>query len=413
MAIYLGNTKISGSGVQVDDALSTTSTRPVENKVVTEALLDIGYQDWKKPSDWIDIRTAAISNSVYLLVGHAADYSSYSLFVFKATVSNSGSYDVYVDGIKQATTANDTDTTLNWQTLALTSGWDVTYPSAMRTHIVRVTPSVSTNKITGVYYTGDTDGSALWIHNTVDGTFALGGLSGKAWNAGHLVLLEAITTVGEQLATSGLNQAFAECTTLKELPVLDLTSNAGDLYRTFVNCTSIKKIKLQNVKGNGMTSAFNGCASLEKIKTKNVSVKFSTSMFDGCVQLKDLGGLQFSVADNSTTNSLRGCTNLPDLFLDLGGNSGMTQLAFGGASDKRIDGLKGFTVAPGAPFSGSSPQINASYTGLNRTALVNLFNSLPTVTDSQVCNITGATGASDLTADDLAIATAKGWTITR
>lgn len=369
-------------------------------------------EPWLKPSEWIDIRSGALPNSVYFLVGHAADYSSYSSFVFKATISNSGSYDVYVDGIKQATTANNTDTTLNWQTLALTSGWDVTYPSAMRTHIVRVTPSVSTNKITGVYYTGDSDGAALWIHNTVEGTFALGWLSGRA-NAGHLVLLEAITTVGEQLATSGSNQAFAECAALKELPALDFTSNAADLYRTFLNCTSIKKIKLQNLKGNGTTSCFNGCTSLEEIKAQNSYIKWGTSMFEGCAKLKSLGELQISYSDNSTTKSLTGCVGLSELFLDMSNNASMTRLAFGGGSNKRIDGLKGLTVSPDAPFSGNSPQLDVSYTGLSRSALVNLFNSMPTVTDSQVCNIKGATGAEDLDNTDIAIAQAKGWTVTR
>ena len=86
----------------------------------------------------------------------------------------------------------------------------------------------------------------------------------------------------------------------------------------------------------------------------------------------------------------------------------------GGSSTSRIDGLKGLLVSPEAPFdSTSSPQLDVSYTGLDRMALVNLFNSMPTVTDSQVCNITGCNGAADLTAEDLAIATGKGWTVTR
>lgn len=363
-----------GQIIAVDAELSPTSENPVQNKAIAGAL----GVDWVKPDDWPDIRSAALPNSMYFLVGHAADYSSYSSFVFKATVSNSGSYDVYVDGIKQATTANNTDTTLDWQTLALTSGWDVTYPFAMRTHIVRVTPSVGTNKITGIYYTGDSDGAALWMHNTVDGIFALGSLSGKAWNTGHLVLLEAITTVGEQIATNGVNQAFADCTSLKELPVLDFTNNIADLYRAFLNCTSIKKIKLQNLKGNGTTSCFNNCVSLEEIKAQNSYIKWSTSIFEGCAKLKSLGELQISSSDNFTTNSLKGCVSLSELFLDMSNNPSMTRLTFGGSSDKRIDGLKSLTVSPEAPFSNAaSPQIDVSYTGLNKAALVNLFNSMP------------------------------------
>ena len=155
MAFYLGDTKLTGTGVQVDDSLSSTSTNPVENKAVTEALTDVGYSEWQKPSDWIDIRSGALPNSVYFLVAHSSDYTTYPEFVVRATVSNSGTYDVYVDGIKRATTASGTATTLNWQTLALASGFDTIYPSSLRTHIVRVTPSVDTNAITAVRATPD------------------------------------------------------------------------------------------------------------------------------------------------------------------------------------------------------------------------------------------------------------------
>ena len=126
MAIYQGNTKISGAGIAIDSALSDSSTNPVQNQAVTNALEDVGYDTWKKPADWVDIRSGAIPNSVYFLVGHSADYATYPTFVVKAGVSNSGTYDVFVDGIKQATTASGTETTLNWQTLALESGWEVT-----------------------------------------------------------------------------------------------------------------------------------------------------------------------------------------------------------------------------------------------------------------------------------------------
>ena len=77
-----------------------------------------------------------------------------------------------------------------------------------------------------------------------------------------------------------------------------------------------------------------------------------------------------------------------------------------------MDGFKGLRVSNQAPFSGSTPQINVSYTGMDRAALVQLFNDLPTVSGGQVINITGCTGSADLTEDDKSIATNKGWDIT-
>ena len=109
-------------------------------------------------------------------------------------------------------------------------------------------------------------------------------------------------------------------------------------------------------------------------------------------------------------------TNLPNLeptILDLSVVDYHTRVRIYGTSSVRMNGLKGLVVSSSSPFTGTSPQIDISYTGLNRAALVALFNSLPTVSASQVCKIIGATGANDLTASDLAIATGKNWTITR
>ncbi len=56
--------------------------------------------------------------------------------------------------------------------------------------------------------------------------------------------------------------------------------------------------------------------------------------------------------------------------------------------------------------------INIQYNSLSVAALVALFESLPTVT-AKTLQIGGSTAALALTAEQLAIATAKGWTVTR
>ena len=104
---------------------------------------------------------------------------------------------------------------------------------------------------------------------------------------------------------------------------------------------------------------------------------------------------------------------MQDTFIDDSSNSSRKVLRFYGNSTAPVRGLKGLTVSNEAPFDGASPQLNVSYTGLDRQALRQLFKSMPTVSASQVCNITGATGSADLTAEDLAIATDKGWSVVR
>lgn len=63
--------------------------------------------------------------------------------------------------------------------------------------------------------------------------------------------------------------------------------------------------------------------------------------------------------------------------LDLSNLNKMEKVAVNGTADRKMEGLKGLLVSPNAPFTGSSPQINASYTGLNKSALVSLFESVP------------------------------------
>ena len=144
----------------------------------------------------------------------------------------------------------------------------------------------------------------------------------------------------------------------------------------------------------------------------NSAITFGPNVFDGCVKLNHLPPVMKGSNSNGT-KYLVNATSLRDTFLDLSAWTDASKIGVYGDSTHFVGGIKGVIVSDLAPFGSSSPQLDVSYTGLDRGALVNLFNSMPTVTGSQVCNVTGCTGASDLTASDLAIATAKGWTVTR
>ena len=52
MGIYLGETKITGTGVQIDNTLSSTPNHAVTNSAITNALTKVGYSEWQKPSEW-------------------------------------------------------------------------------------------------------------------------------------------------------------------------------------------------------------------------------------------------------------------------------------------------------------------------------------------------------------------------
>jgi len=408
------------SGV-TSDVVSQVQTNQ-QNIAALDAELDVD-RPWQKPADWVDIRSGALDSSVYFLVGHSADYSSYRKFAVNATVSNSGTYDVYVDGVKQATTASGTATELDWQTLALTSGADVAYPTSLRTHIVRVTPSSSANTLDSIRcapVTGQTEQGMLWAHFTTTNSILTSFFAGAETGCKN-ELLESVTAINDELKiksgaaynTSGMQCIFARAASLVNIPTL-VGSDASVLcaaYMSFYN-TKIKKISLKNVfVGFG---AFNTANNLEEIKS-NIPLKFqsgteSLNMAGSQPKLKYMPALTIG---NSNGIYMKLLSSLTPTVIDLSSGNSYKVVCLSGTSSNLSSGIKGLIVSSAAPFDGGSPQIDVSYTGLDRNALVNLFNSLPTVTDSQVINVTGATGADDLEAADLAIATGKGWTVTR
>lgn len=375
--------------------------------------------EWQKPSDWIDIRSGACPNSIYYLVGHSADYSTYPQFSVYAEIQNSGTYDVFVDGVKQATTASGTETVLTWQTLALETGYDTTYPSALKTHIVRVTPSASTNKFTNIRANNATGydelvHGVLWVHFSIDYAIKIERFLGSAYKT-IAPILEAVTAYNDTLFLTGYaNQAFRYSKLKKLTAALDCSGPGVALQGTFMDCTQLKgTVTIKNFSPSlpltNYNRIFQRAKSVERIILDGGYIPHLFYVYDECEKLKEIRGM---IPNNTSgLEQIYWTKNYAyenPTLLDLSPNSICIKCDL-----QQNPWLKGLTVSNEAPFTGASPQLNVSYTGLDRAALVNLFNSLPTVIASQVCNVTGATGASDLTASDLAIATAKGWTVTR
>lgn len=386
MSIYLGGTKIAdkaaGAAIPIDTQMSQTSTNPVQNKVITEALEDVGYSTWQKPADWVDIRSGALPESVYFLVGHSADYSAYPKFAVKAKISDSGTYDVYVDGIKQATTNSLSTTVLDWQSLALTSGYDVSYPSSYRTHIVRVTPTSSSSTISSISSSElqDSDSYArsgtLWIHFTTTQDININALAGSTSRSRvGAPLLEVITATNNELKTHEIGSIAANLTHLQSVPVFNCQNNQISAVYAFYDCTSaINKITIKNATGFSDSSEFLYYSNIEQVVLENSYLGYTGETFSTRTKLKELAG--FYPKTTITDLSMRNMTNIKDAFLDFSAINSLRRLRL--QNDSYYNGIKGAVVSAQAPFDyATSPQINVAYTGLNRAALVNLFNSMP------------------------------------
>ena len=89
------------------------------------------------------------------------------------------------------------------------------------------------------------------------------------------------------------------------------------------------------------------------------------------------GRLVFANKNATEINNFLNYDSSYSEILDLSNLSKMEKVAVNGTADRKMEGLKGLLVSPNAPFTGASPQINASYTGLSKSALVSLFESAP------------------------------------
>jgi hypothetical protein len=145
----------------------------------------------------------------------------------------------------------------------------------------------------------------------------------------------------------------------------------------FQSCSALQSVPLFNTAaGTNFTAMFQSCSALQSVPLFNTAAGTNfTAMFYGCSALQSVP-LFNTAAGTNFTSMFYGCSALAE-----------------GA-------LSGTTYA-------------ISYTGckLSKAALVAIFTALGTAV-GQTITVTGNWGSAGLTAPNLLIATAKGWTVT-
>lgn len=373
-----------------------------------------------KPADWSDIRKGCPANSIALYAAHTDDYSSYDNLGFTATCT--GGYNVYIDGTQFGSTyASGAQCNITWSTSGITTGDDITTPSALKAHKIWIEPATEGNNITAfhcarVAASGQEQQGVLWAHFNISNTINVSSCF-NSYNVYRNTIMEAITAKNNIIKISSSNLFLFGAWSLSYAPILDLDNGtlAADSF-------SESDYKLESlVLQNGTITSFNrvcfNCYSLEKLKIKNITINVTnvSYSFSNCYALKDNSFLD-SINWTNVTNATDFIVNavaLKDTVLDVRAATGLTKIGCYGTSTYFMSGFKGLRVSNEAPFNhATAPQINVSYTGMDRQALVTLFNDLPTVSDGQIINITGCTGSQQLSDDEIAIAENKGWTVT-
>lgn len=218
---------------------------------------------------------------------------------------------------------------------------------------------------------------------------------------------------------------FSYCTKLETVPNFD-THNVNDMSYMFHNCkglTSVPNFDTQNVTNMGnMFYYCNNLISAPNFDTQNVTNM--GSMFHTCTKLAYLPQYDTrNVTDmGSMIYNVSGLTSVPELQAGK-----VTRISSMCGLCANITSMGGF-VDLGKAYTQKTTNYSAycfdisKSTKLTRAALMNIINKLydlnlnPNLSVDGVCKYTqkitlGTTLKNKLTSSDIAIATAKGWTI--
>ena len=436
---FSGKADFQGETTVVTQPTSDSSQKAASTQFVKDYVQD---GEWQKPSDWVDIRSGALDNSIYFLVAHSkptesggvysvADFPKFAVQVGVST--NTNTYDVFVDGIKVATTASNTVTEIVWATLynqgILKSGNDIANPgsSTYTTHIVRVAPTISTDLISLIHCSKSPSSieeieyqGVLWIHFSLNNVINIRNLSVGSIGMRN-DLIQAITAKNDKIkfladdTGAGLNRFSRYCANLQKIPILEASTNEKPVSGLDCFITTYTNIKIKN---NGAETPLHLIRDFRgKIFECENPIAFGTSDSNNQRFVLNVFNLKKLPSFNTKIKVpyvvITRLDNIEPTQLDDSFNDQRKLLRIYGASGYQTN-LVGLVVSSSAPFNyATAPQLSVKYTNMSRAALVRLFNSMPTVSDSQEIDITGAIGAGDLTAEDIAIVTGKGWTLTR
>ena len=212
---------------------------------------------------------------------------------------------------------------------------------------------------------------------------------------------------------TSMTEAFIQCDKLEEIILTNLdTSNVTDMSYMFADCFNLTSLDVSNFDTSKVTSMedmFNGCRSLTSLDVSNFDTSKVTEMghmFRGCENLKSLDLTNFDTSKVTRFQYMfYDDEKLTDLYINFDVRLGTYfkttfNLCF---SLKNVVGK----------FEGTKLDLDLSNcSNLTAQSAMVFINGLATVTEKRTLSLNAKTYDS-LTTEQIAIATAKGWTVTR
>ena len=277
-----------------------------------------------------------------------------------------------------------------------------------------VTPTTSQQSITADSgYTGLGTVTVSAVDNTIDANITAGNIKKNVSILGVTGTYEGATLyfmsdgrayqanmVLPSTVTSLISPYYKGMTNLQ---TLDMSSASCSIYSGMCqDCSNLTSVSLPpNYTGVLPQDCFNGCSSLPNVTLPAGITTIGTRVFRNCRALQTM-----SIPEGCTgitTYVFQNCSSLTTLTLP------STFLSIGGSSFSGCSSLKNVTLPQG--YLGTGTNFSAS-TQFTATDIMNMFNALGTVPEGETRSfVLGATNLAKLTADQKAVATDKGWTI--
>ena len=213
-------------------------------------------------------------------------------------------------------------------------------------------------------------------------------------------------------SATDMSYMFYSCKNITTISPID-TSNATNMERMFAYCsqlTTIPTLDTSNV--SNMSHMFDGCTdklqSIPSLDTSNVTTM--NGMFSSCRKLQSIPNLNTSNVDNMsemfgycyelTTIPMLNCSNVTNMSYFFGYLNINTLTYLGGFKDLKISVTSDFlNLCP----------------NLTVESLMNVINNVYDLTANGLSGKSmkfGSTNLNKLSEEQIAVATAKGWTLT-
>jgi len=324
-----------------------------------------------------------------------------------------------------------------------------------RQAIITITPqagaALTTINLTSVHAVGTGNYTSWWLDVAVVGAGVTQCLCGGMASATRkpLAAMEQFEFVGTD-SIANFRNMFYGCSSLSTVPALD-TSSGTSFYNMFYGCSSLQTIPaLDTSSGTSFSEMFRGCSSLQTVPALDTSSgtnfdgmfrdcrslqtipALDTSsgtnfgaMFSGCSSLTTIPALDTS-SGTSFGAMFQGCSSLQTVpALDTSSGTSFGSMFYGCSSLSSIPALD---TSSGTNFSNmfygtgriassgmTGPKYSHSYATnlLIQSEIVTIFTNLgiAPIGTGQTITVTGNPGAAGLTGPEIAIATAKNWTV--